>query len=323
MNAEGSVESGSAGATREPMQLDKTKIAIRERRTLENLDLALHVLRTYAWPLVGFHACAILPLAVFNFGLIGWMVDDAEYREGYSWEDAGAIARYLWTMGMLVVVEAPLASVFATTFLGQAVFQERPRWRHVLRDVWRVAHRVAWCQLVVRGIGAYWFLLWSIERHGEVAPILEVFVCCGLLIYMAFLRAVRPFVNEIVLLERDPILTRDPHTVTIGRRSRLLHEPSSGELIGQWIVTAFVCSVLALALFGTLWFLRALADNDWWASPTTYHVLYPLSLWIVAGYVTVVRFLQYLDVRIRQEGWEVELRLKAEAARIAHQGIAR
>jgi hypothetical protein len=45
--------------------------------------------------------------------------------------------------------------------------------------------------------------------------------------------------------------------------------------------------------------------------------IYPLSLWMVAGFMTVVRFLGYLDLRIRHEGWETELLLRAEASRLA------
>jgi len=44
---------------------------------------------------------------------------------------------------------------------------------------------------------------------------------------------------------------------------------------------------------------------------------WPLALWFVAGFMTIVRFLQYLDLRIRQEGWEVELRMRAAGARIS------
>ena len=42
----------------------------------------------------------------------------------------------------------------------------------------------------------------------------------------------------------------------------------------------------------------------------------PLALWLIGILVTVFRFLGYLDTRIRLEGWEVELRVKAEAARM-------
>jgi hypothetical protein len=44
---------------------------------------------------------------------------------------------------------------------------------------------------------------------------------------------------------------------------------------------------------------------------------YPLLLWLVAAYFSVVRFLAYLDLRIKHEGWEVELLMRAEGLRLA------
>jgi hypothetical protein len=45
-------------------------------------------------------------------------------------------------------------------------------------------------------------------------------------------------------------------------------------------------------------------------------VWYPLVLWTVAGFFAVVRFLAYVDLRIRREGWEVELMMRAERDRL-------
>jgi hypothetical protein len=39
----------------------------------------------------------------------------------------------------------------------------------------------------------------------------------------------------------------------------------------------------------------------------------------VIGFFAIVRFLSYLELRIRAEGWEIELLLRAEAARLARQ----
>ncbi len=41
-----------------------------------------------------------------------------------------------------------------------------------------------------------------------------------------------------------------------------------------------------------------------------------VAMWLVAVYFTAVRFLGYLDQRIRNEGWEVELFLRAERDRL-------
>src|SRR5204863_7365315 len=45
-------------------------------------------------------------------------------------------------------------------------------------------------------------------------------------------------------------------------------------------------------------------------------VMYPTCLWLVVTFLAVVRFLSYLDLRIRHEGWEVELLMRAEALRL-------
>ncbi len=44
-------------------------------------------------------------------------------------------------------------------------------------------------------------------------------------------------------------------------------------------------------------------------------VFFPLALWLVAGASVIIRLLNYLDTRIRLEGWEVELSVRAESLR--------
>ena len=36
--------------------------------------------------------------------------------------------------------------------------------------------------------------------------------------------------------------------------------------------------------------------------------------WLVAGFCAVVRFLMYIDIRIRQEGWAVQLKFMTESS---------
>src|SRR5262245_1508743 len=88
-----------------PMQLDRTRIAIRERSLLETLDLALHVTREFFGPLVVCSLLAVIPLALINYALVGWMAPLT------SDEDVTGF-RFLWNMSLLIFLEAPLASVF-------------------------------------------------------------------------------------------------------------------------------------------------------------------------------------------------------------------
>src|SRR5262245_20207165 len=106
------------------MQLDNTRIAVRERTLPEVFDLALHVTREFAGPWLLCSLLAIVPLAAINYYLIGWMT-----TVDYDSDLPGA--RFLWNMTLLIFIEAPLASVFVVAYLGPAVFLEK-------KTVWQV-----------------------------------------------------------------------------------------------------------------------------------------------------------------------------------------
>jgi hypothetical protein len=299
------------------VQLDRTLIAIHERSLLETLDLSLHVVRRYLWPLAVTFSMGAVPLAVVNHFLVGWMLD-VEMREEYFYvEELPSIMRYFWGMTGLVFLSAPLASVFATKFLGDAVFVERPGLWSVWTAVWKLAPRVAWCQLLVRGILAGWLLYFSLERQVDFQVGRELLLMMILLAYAGAVRAWRPFINEVVLLECNPLVARSDTVITVSKRSSHLHAPSSGDLMSRWVSSAAIACFLTGTVFGAFLFCSGVFLNDWRPGPWMLLTIYPLSLWIVAGFMTVVRFLSYLDVRIRHEGWETELLLRAEAARIA------
>lgn len=299
------------------MQLDSTRIAIRERNLLDTFDLSLHVLRDYCKPLLITFFVMVIPLMAINDLLIGWVLD-VEYRETFFYlEESGAIWRFWWDMTCLVVVEAPLASVFMTSYLGQAVFVARPSYREVFRDVGKMSGRVAWCQLLVRAILPAMLVLLLVDRYGDFNPMVELLLLGAIALYAAFLRAIRPFINEIVLLERNPLVSRNPSAITIGKRSKDLHGPSGGDLFARWLATALIGVLLTVCVFGSFLFCSGVFLNDWMPGPLMLRYLYPLAMWVVACYLAVVRFLSYLDLRIRHEGWEVELRLRAEAVRQA------
>src|SRR5262245_58465504 len=103
------------------MQLDSTRIAVRERTLPEILDLALHVMREFFHPWLVTTLWVVIPLALLNYALIGWMAspDYVAYDEG-EWP-----ARFLWNMTLLVYLEAPLVSSLSVAYLGPAVFLER------------------------------------------------------------------------------------------------------------------------------------------------------------------------------------------------------
>ncbi len=127
--------------------------------------------------------------------------------------------------------------------------------------------------------------------------------------------------SEVILLERNPLFRRRPGQMTTYRRFSALHSGVSGDLFPRWLASL----VFGPALFFSLWLscltLCGLLFNEWeWEGPT-FTFFAPLCLWIVIGVFTVVRYLGYLDLRIRREGWEVELLMCAEAARLTRQPV--
>jgi len=299
------------------VQLDNTHIAVKERNLVDICDLSLHVMRRYWRPIVLTSLAGSIPLMVINHLLIGWMMS-MDYRDHFFYlDESAAITRYVWNMSLLIAIEAPLASIFATAYLGQAVFVDDPRVRDVFWDVYKMLPRVAWCQLLVRGILPAWLLLLSIPRYEDLEFGIEVFFFPMLGLYAMGLRAFRPFINEIVLLERNPLLSRDHTTMTIGRRSTQLHGPSSSDLFAQGLGLSLMTVCLATATFGGMVFLKGILVNSWRVTPVMLLYAMPAACWVVGIYLNVVRFLRYLDLRIRHEGWEVELRMRAEANRMA------
>lgn len=297
------------------MQLDRTHVKIRPRSLSEIGDLALMLIRQYPQSLlVGFFLGAF-PWALCNLALLGWMPLSESLENIYDEETIEQRYRYIWLMVSLVLLQAPLAGSFATYYIGQAVFEQRPPWQRVFRETWKVAPRLFWTLGVVRGpIPA---MLLVLSNWGQPLAIgREFFWIFVLLVWAVALRGFRPFLPEILLLERCPLRSGpDPKTISATRRSQLLHNPLGGDLFGRFLLAGGLIALLALGLFYSFVFLfETVSNSNQWALIVTL-VLLPLALWSAAGFSVLARFLSYLDCRIRLEGWEVELSLRAEAIR--------
>jgi hypothetical protein len=268
------------------MQLDRNRIVIRERGLLDQLDLALCVIRVYAWPLAVALLAGILPFVVFNAWLLADLTEPTI--------DEPFPMRYMWCMLFLVVWEIPLATSLATLYLGEAVFLERPSMGNILRGLIRALPQLIWYQVLIRGL---------------LIPMV-------LTLFLPF--ATWPFLNEVILLERTPMWRRHGQITTF-RRSAALHGGNVGDLLLRWLVVVGFGFLLVAALWTTMNILVGLLWNQWDWEGATYTVYFPLALWIVIGYFTVVRFLGYLDLRIRREGWEIELMMRAEGVKLSRQ----
>jgi hypothetical protein len=123
-----------------------------------------------------------------------------------------------------------------------------------------------------------------------------------------------PYLNEVILLERNRLWGGDGATTL--RRNAWLHRGNRGDYLLRALGAIVVGGLLAFALAGILHvILRVIFGID--PELELWHALLQASLWVVIAFLTIARFLQYLDQRIRNEGWEVELQLRTERDRLA------
>jgi hypothetical protein len=303
------------------MQLDRTSIVITQRNNDEVLDLSLVVFRTYWKKLISLAIIGVLPFALLNFILLSPITDYVSLvmasRDFTTVE--GLQIRYLWTMMSLVFVQAPLAMAGVSYYLGQAVFTEEPS----LKQVTRVVASRFLSLLLVLGIlrGGMIGLLFALWLFANPISYLEwpvaLWSILGILAFF-LVRCFRPFAPEILLLERCPLRKKanaPAEEQSYSKRSSWLHA-GSGDLFGIELGISLIAIVFICTMCGGCLFLNGVIVGfwnwGWWMDL----IFFPLILWVTALWDTVIRFLLYLNTRIRLEGWEIYLRLNAEVQRL-------
>lgn len=187
---------------------------------------------------------------------------------------------HLWA----ILLEAPFATAPLTIVLGTLMFGGRPRPLRVIGTLLRQLIPMLVYQYVFRSL-----LLVSIVLSWLIPARLT-------------------FMNEVILLERGKWRRAWP-------RSSDLCRDRGGEMIGQWFAQLFFGGMFVLAF----WFAMGQVNDivggeltwgpsDWEEGIEGWAVV---GIWIAVSFFTVARFMNYVDQRIRLEGWEVELRLKA------------
>jgi hypothetical protein len=266
------------------VQLDNTRIAIRERTFVDVLDLALRVVRWCAGPLTVALAAGIVPMFLLNAYLLSGF-EEADFEVGFPiW--------YMIDVVLLIVWEIPLATAPATLYLGQTLFEERPSARRIAGTLVRSLPQLIWYQVVLRAIiliPPAW--LWLFTQ--------------------------RAYLNEVILLERTPFVQKTAANPSTGRRCGMLHFGRGGDLFGRWVAAVAAGAIVAASCWASMFLGGALFVSEWDPAGVWCTHGWHLAVWLVVGLFTVVRFLGYLDLRIRREGWEVELLMRAEGVRLS------
>ena len=281
------------------MKFDHTFIAIRERTQWEILDLSLHVIRAYFSTLVTLLFIGAIPWILVDLLLTHWLLEESA-------------PMYIWVTTLLVINQAQVGTTYITYFLGQAMFSGELPLKQVLRESFRdfgfflQLHYIRRLVIFALGIAVLMFLNYEVvDLVGSCAFFfLPLTVVVGVIV-----RNTRPFVTEMLLLERP-----ERKKGTFANRSAGLH--SSNDLFARSTMVNGFTLALAVSIYGiSMLGCNALGiqkDSEFSMAP----YLVPIALWIAAGFQAVVRFLSYIDLRIRQEGWAVELKMRAESMRL-------
>ena len=290
------------------MKFDKTYIAIRTRGVLEILDLSLHVIRDHFVPLTVLWACGVIPFAIANWYVTRWMAED--------YFELDYLTLYFFTISFLIVSQAQAATTFMTSYLGQAMFAERPSVWQIIKQTIRVNPWFFWFHGIYRCIIPIFMLVLMMDENtkGDTFGLLYTLLVILVLIGLA-VRCVRPFASEILLLEKTPV-KKVSNKITYKVRSSGLHGAADSDLTGRFAMLFLFSFLLTGSFFGSMMLIDSWLNLH--ASDTAIPaVIYlPVSIWMVAGLYAVVRFLSYIDIRIRQEGWEVELQMRTESMRL-------
>ncbi len=298
------------------MQLDRTNVVVRARSIAEIADLAMILIRAYPKSIILAFAVGALPWLLMNWLLLGNLVFSEFETFDYSIEDGelSGLWMYQWAMLVLVFLQTPIAGVLTTTAIGRSVFETQPTLSAAWKDARTHFWRWFWVLGVLRGpIPAMMIvaMFWGSDSAG-----LELFLLLMLFGIYGLIRAIRPFLPEMLLLERCPLRAgKQQESLTVSKRAQSLHRPIVGDCFSRFIVTALIAIIIAGAAFSSIMWFRGVLFNRWNWDRDVYLVYYPLSLWLAAGFTVVIRFLSYLDARIRLEGWEVQLAVMAEAIR--------
>lgn len=289
------------------MKFDKTFIAIRERSILEIFDLSLHVMVDHFRPLFWLFMVGVTPWVVIDWILVGWL----NYTDVYS------SGLYYWMMLLLIISQAQVGTTFMTRYLGQAMFEGRPSVGSTVKDVFKTSPYFIWSHGFVRCTALVLIVtLMCWTEHFESGIWMGVILAPGLVGIGLIVRAFRPFVSEILLLERTPIRAKNEHQIHFSKRSVSLHRSASSDLFGRALTMAAFSVPLGFACYALLGIFDSSSSIQGNSEFSLYPFYWIAAIWVVAGFLCIVRFLSYIDIRIRQEGWAVELRMRAEGQRL-------
>lgn len=204
-----------------------------------------------------------------------------------AWLTSAAEEDWLFYQLYCIALEAPFATAPITVLMGGLMFGARPSPLRILRTV------------LARSVPMFLFA-------GLLRGVLVLILLLTWLVPTRF-----PFLGEVILLERG-------RWRKIVNRCSDLTSDRAGDLFAQWAAIIFFGGAFSLAFSFALGNLESIVNSEelTWEDGLRDSFLstrWLVGVWIAVAFSSLVRFLGYIDQRIRLEGWEVELRLRAAA----------
>lgn len=201
-----------------------------------------------------------------------------------------------WKLGWAAswAVALPLATIAEVPFTvlaSRLVFQDRVSARDVLASARRDGPRVLLARLLAAALVAIGML---------------IFVVPGV-----WLASIYLFLSEVMLLERASI------GQAFGRALRVASSAASEVIVAVLVLvlvsagSVLLADIAGRAVFGEL--LQFRPPRPVWTEGGS--VLAMIGLFAAVPYVATARFFLYLNVRTRAEGWDIQTRFAAIAAR--------
>ncbi|MCA9195201.1 MAG: hypothetical protein KDB03_25690 [Planctomycetales bacterium] len=296
------------------MQLDRTEIVIRQRSPLELLDLSIFVLREHLLPVVLSSLTLGAPLLLCDvFFASHWI--STETQESVSYDTPFQVLQIanFFNLVLLFWLQLEFITLPITIYLGNAIFFERLGYRQILSQIRAVFVR----SLIVLGILRFGLAGLIVELCFLENPTsyIKILLLIALLMSVMICRSGRPFADEIIGLEKCKLRNPPEGELSYGQRSSNLHRFLVAENFNRMVVFSTFAVLLLVMVLANFIFIKGVLSARWnWDGWIDYAGI-PIALWLVSLLAVVFRFLSYLDSRIRLEGWELELRIKAEARR--------
>jgi len=286
------------------MRFDQTSIAIRERSSLEVFDLAANVVVRQFRSLLLLLILNATPFVLLDYYLISWMTDVS-----FSYELSMA---YYFAMLALIIGQAQLGTCLITIFMGRVMFMEEHSVKAVLKQFFSRTTYFLYSQGILRLALFAVVVAWiTPPDDSDAAYLLACFGLPAITLAGVIVRAARPYVPEVIFLEQTP-LKKKGDLPSLSERSKNLHMLAAGAISTQFALLTVLAPLLLLSVHSIFILLDSMlsirANSEISLQP--FYLL--ISGWLVAGFFAVVRFLMYIDIRIRQEGWAVQLKFMTE-----------